>query len=372
MNHPLKENHPLYHASSQLMTTFDIPAVFKRARITALEEENVTMQDPLSNAVPDPNPIPHHSPVLVREVIANLVYKPHDKAVYLDCTVGMGGHANAILQATLPACTVIGIDRDQEAIAFAGLKLNPFQDRIKLVHGSFKRIGEIAGNLGLSEVNGILVDCGVSSMQLTSLERGFSCTMSGPLDMRMDRSLSQTAADIVNTLREEDLANLIYRYGEEKASRRIAAAIVRYRENEEPIIRTDCLSEIVCRVVYRRLKGKRIHPATKTFQALRIAVNDELGELEGGLARAISLLAVGGRLAVISFHSLEDRIVKQSFRAAARPSASTATRGSGPLAAPRWGRFVNLYKKPIIPTDEEIAQNGRARSAKMRVLERVE
>ena len=326
------------------------------------------MQDPPNNAVP--NPIPHHSPVLVGEVLSALVYRPDDKAVYLDCTVGMGGHADAILQATSPTCSVVGIDRDEEAIAFAGLKLNPFQDRIKLVHGSFKRISEIANHLGLSEVNGILVDCGVSSMQLTSSERGFSCALSGPLDMRMDRSLSRTAADIVNTLREEDLANLIYRYGEEKASRKVAAAIVRYRENEGPIIRTDCLSEIVSRVVYRRLKGKRIHPATKTFQALRIAVNDELGELEEGLAGAISLLAVGGRLAVISFHSLEDRIVKQCFRAAAKPSVSTG--GIGAFAPPRRGRFINLYKKPVIPTDEEIARNGRARSAKLRVLERVE
>jgi len=371
MNHSFK-NH---HMSSQLSPlAYDTQAVFEVKRPTAREGEDVRMQyqldDEFGDLIP---PSQRHSPVLVRELLSALVCKPNEKAIYLDCTVGMGGHAGEILKATSSDVRVIGVDRDEEAIALSGLHLISFQDRVSLIQGSFKKISELVRNLGISELNGILFDCGVSSMQLTSPQRGFSCTMSGPLDMRMDRSLPQTAADIVNTVREEPLANLIYRYGEERASRRIAAAIVRYRENEGPIIRTDCLSDIVCRIVPRRSKGKRIHPATKTFQALRICVNDELAELEEGLAQAVSLLAVGGRVAVISFHSLEDRIVKQYFKSVTRPAGSTASGffGAATATVAPVGVFVNLYKKPVIPTAEEIYQNPRARSAKLRVLERV-
>lgn len=341
-------------------------------------QKNVRRRSRLSNVVSGQTPLYQlHVPVLIKEMLANLICEANQSAVYFDCTVGMGGHSEAILKATGPFVKVFGIDQDEEAIAFAGLQLVSFQDRIRLIHDSFKNVGEIANDLGFSEVNGILFDCGVSSMQLTSPQRGFSFAMSGPLDMRMDQRLSETAADIVNTLPEKALADLIYRYGEERASRRIASAIVRYRENEGPIIRTDCLAEIIDQVVYKKSKGKRIHPATKTFQALRICVNDELNALEEGLSHAIALLAVGGKLVVISFHSLEDRIVKQCFKAIAKPedknSLNKKRQQGDALPSGEGGkRFQNLYKKPIIPTPEEMAQNPRARSAKLRVLERVE
>ena len=243
-----------------------------------------------------------------------------------------------------------------------------------LRHGSFKGLMEIARTLALSEVAGVLFDLGVSSMQLDSPDRGFSCKAAGPLDMRMDQSLPQTAADWVNDLHEKPLADLIFQYGEERAARRIARAIVQYREKNGPITQTDTLAELVCRVVRQKSGWKRIHPATKTFQALRMAVNDELGELTAGLSQAISLLAAGGRLVVISFHSLEDRPVKNCFRATATPVPKRGAWDAKPMDTPgheKLRRFINLYKKPVAPTDEEIAQNPRSRSAKLRVLERV-
>ncbi len=302
-----------------------------------------------------------HQPVMVNEVLTALACKSGVKAIYIDCTVGLGGHAEAILNATAPYGKVIGIDRDSAALALAQKRCASFGDRMILRHGSFKGLIEIAETLALSEVAGVLFDLGVSSMQLDSPNRGFSCKATGPLDMRMDPSLPRTAADWVNTLHEKPLADLIDQYGEERASRRIARAIVQYRKANGPITTTDTLADIVCRVIRRKSSWKRIHPATKTFQALRIAVNDELGELDAGLSQAISLLAVGGRLVVISFHSLEDRSVKNCFRATA--IAST------PHEKPR--RFINLYKKPVVPTGEEITRNPRARSAKLRALERV-
>ncbi|MBI3598027.1 MAG: 16S rRNA (cytosine(1402)-N(4))-methyltransferase RsmH [Nitrospirae bacterium] len=304
-----------------------------------------------------------HAPVLVEETLSALSCRKDVEATYLDCTVGMGGHTEAILKVTDPNVRVIGIDRDRDALSIAKQRLIPFQDRVTLCHGSLKALLEIAKGLGLFEVSGILFDLGISSMQLSSAKRGFSFQILGPLDMRMDPSLPITAATLINTLREKELADMIYQYGEEQRSRKIAAFIVRHREEKGEITQTTQLADIICRAVRQKSKWTRTHPATKTFQALRIAVNDELGELEAGLSHAVSLLAVGGRLVVISFHSLEDRPVKNRFRELCHVGA--------PHAAPSVKKFINLYKKPIIATREEVAKNLRARSAKLRALERV-
>jgi 16S rRNA (cytosine1402-N4)-methyltransferase len=295
-----------------------------------------------------------HTPVLLEETLSALSCRNNVASVYLDCTVGLGGHAEAILKVTEPYGRVIGIDRDRNALAIAKKRLAPFQDRITLYHGCLKELLEIAKKLNLSEVSGILFDLGISSMHLDSAERGFSFQNIGPLDMRMDQALPKTAADMVNTLREKELADIIYRYGEERGSRKIAAFIVRHREEKGEITQTTELADIVCHAVRQKSKWTKMHPATKTFQALRIAVNDEIGQLEAGLSHAVSLLAVGGRLVVISFHSLEDRPVKNTFKALAHSK-----------------KFITLYKKPIVPSQAEMTNNIRARSAKLRALERV-
>ena len=300
-----------------------------------------------------------HASVLVNEVIASLRCNERPNAVYLDCTVGLGGHTEAILSASSPSGRVIGLDRDAEALQLASKRVAPFAERVTLCHADFVDLSQKISALGLSEVDGILFDFGISSWQLDCAERGFSFQLSGPLDMRMDRSLPRNAADLVNTLCETDLANLIYGYGEERQSRRIAFAIVRYRKEQGPVTRTDELASIICRAMRVRPQGKRIHPATRTFLALRIAVNDELRQIHEALSQAVSLLAVGGRLVVISFHSLEDRPVKHCFRDVSQGARSDTK------------RFINLYKKPMVPTREEMLRNPRARSAKLRALERV-
>jgi 16S rRNA (cytosine1402-N4)-methyltransferase len=305
----------------------------------------------------------NHTPVLLKETLSALACQPFDRrlrTVYLDCTVGLGGHTEAILNATAPFGRVIGIDKDLQALSIAKERLSPFQGRVTLCQGSLKTLLEITNQCNLSEVAGILFDLGISSMQLEDAKRGFSFQIAGPLDMRMDQSLPNTAADIVNTFREKELADMIYQYGEERGSRKIAAFIVRYREEKGKITQTTELADIVCHAVRQKSKWTKMHPATKTFQALRIAVNDEIRELEAGLSHAVSLLAVGGRLAVISFHSLEDRPVKNKFRELVAPQTT-----------PLLKKFVNLYKKPIVPTQEEVSKNIRARSAKLRALERV-
>ncbi len=298
-------------------------------------------------------------------------------AVYLDGTVGLGGHTEAILTAA-PGGVVIGIDRDAEALARAEVRLARHvvtptaigtpttTGRVILRKGAFADLQEIVAALEREtplhflsppyELSGILLDLGVSSIQLDNPERGFSFQRPGPLDMRMDRTQKETAADWVNGASMEVLADLIWKYGEERWARRIASAIVRYRETMGEILQSSTLEEIVWKATPARGRHGRIHPATRTFQALRIAVNDELGQLRAGLGAAISLLARGGRLVVISFHSLEDRCVKQAFREAAMRQGEK--------------RFVNLYKKPLQTGPEECARNPRARSAKMRVLER--
>ncbi|MEK7286502.1 MAG: 16S rRNA (cytosine(1402)-N(4))-methyltransferase RsmH [Nitrospirota bacterium] len=313
-----------------------------------------------------------HQPVLVDEILSVLLPTLSCRSfaqakVYLDCTVGLGGHTEAILNAAPPETRVIAMDRDSDALQYAKKRLENYKNRVTFLHGSFKEMMKIAEDTNVSECAGILFDLGVSSLQLDSSARGFSFQQAGPLDMRMDQQRTLTAAQLVNTLREKELADIIYQYGEERGARKIAAWIVQLREKEGEITKTDQLANLICRAVRGKSKWTKTHPATKTFQALRIVVNDELGEIEAGMTTAASLLAVGGRLAVISFHSLEDRIVKQRFKAFALPSST----GIMPVLPLGMRRFASLYKKPVVPTPEEILQNPRARSAKLRVLERV-
>jgi 16S rRNA (cytosine1402-N4)-methyltransferase len=297
-----------------------------------------------------------HQPVLVQEVIIALGCQAQVKKIYLDCTVGLGGHTEAILTATAPEGRVVGIDRDEEALALAERRLHRYRDRIILIKGSFKKLSEIAAELNLKEVDGILFDLGISSFQLDQPDRGFSFQKPGPLDMRMNREEKETAADWVNRATERELAEIIRTYGEERWAKRIASSMIRFRSENGPITRTEELEGIIWRAYPAKERHGRIHPATRTFQAIRMVVNQEMAQLEAGLEAAVSLLAVGGRLVVISFHSLEDRFVKQTFKK---------------WAAQEPRRFVSLYKKPIQAGPEEIARNPRARSAKLRALERV-
>jgi 16S rRNA (cytosine1402-N4)-methyltransferase len=294
-----------------------------------------------------------HVPVMVAEVVAALAPRPGGR--YIDATVGGGGHALAVLQAARPGGRLLGIDADPAALVATADRLAEagLREHAVLCHGSFADLAVIAGETGFINVDGILFDLGVSSYQLDTPERGFSFAADGPLDMRLDPTQGSTAADLVNTLSERELADVIFQYGEEHAARRIARAIVE-RRRTQPFQRTADLAAVIARVVGGR-RG-RIHPATRTFQALRIAVNRELDRLAAALPQAVHLLAPGGRLVVISFHSLEDRIVKQFMRAEAE--------GATP-------RLVINTKKPVVATDDEVATNPRARSAKLRVATRI-
>jgi 16S rRNA (cytosine1402-N4)-methyltransferase len=302
-----------------------------------------------------------HKPVLLTEVITTL--QPHSGGIYIDGTVGAGGHAAATLKASAPDGQLYGLDQDESALELAGERLSDFGDRVHLLHENFDRLQQCQ----IPPADGILLDLGVSSMQFDQPERGFSFQADGPLDMRMDSSATETAADLVNHLPEGDLADVIYQYGEERQSRRIARAIVQDR----PFERTQELANLIARVVRSRKGGKRgkpkIHPATRTFQALRIAVNDELGVLERVLPQAIAQLAPGGRLAIISFHSLEDRIVKKYFQQEARDCICPPEQ---PVCTCRHKATIHIItKKPITPSLAEIDENPRARSAKLRVVE---
>ena len=311
-----------------------------------------------------------HAPVLLRETLE--VLAPKDGAIYVDATFGAGGYSEAFLQAA--RCTVWGIDRDPSAQARGEHLGNRFPNRMTVLTGCYGDMVTLLGDVGIDRVDGIALDLGVSSMQLDQAERGFSFKADGPLDMRMGVGPQATggevpsAADVVNALAEDELADIIYLFGEERASRRIAKAIVEAR-TESPITRTGQLAAVVRRVVRPSKDG--IDPATRTFQALRIYVNDELGELDRGLAAAESLLAPGGRLAVVAFHSLEDRKVKEFLRARSgnqpRPSRHQP---EGP--APRKPSFRLLKRGAIKPGSDEINTNPRARSARMRAAERTE
>jgi 16S rRNA (cytosine1402-N4)-methyltransferase len=302
-----------------------------------------------------------HTPVLLAEVVAALA--PRDGSIIVDGTFGAGGYSRALLDAA--PCRVIGIDRDPDQVArSAGLAAH-YAGRLSVIEGRFGAMDELLAERGVTELDGVALDLGVSSMQLDEAERGFSFRLDGPLDMRMERE-GPTAADLVNTTPEEELANIIYRLGGERHSRRVAHAIVAQRKLK-PFATTTGLAETVRRAVPRSKDG--IDPATRTFQALRIQVNDELGELDQGLAAAERLLREGGKLAVVSFHSLEDGAVKDFLRrrssAEARPS-----RHMPPVATGRAPSFRLIQKKPIAPSAAEISANPRARSAKLRVAER--
>lgn len=302
-----------------------------------------------------------HIPVLGAPALQFLNVR--DGGVYIDATFGAGGYSRAILDAA--DAKVIGIDRDQTAIALGADLVEQAQGRLTLIEDRFSNLDTVAREAGFDAVDGVVLDVGVSSMQLDTAERGFSFRLEGPLDMRMER-LGPSAADVVNAAGERDLANIIFILGEERFSRGIARAIVKARA-EGPIAITRALADIVASVV--RAKPGDIHPATRTFQALRIFVNDELGELAAALVAAERILKPGGRLVAVSFHSLEDRIVK-SFLA-----SRSETRG-GSRHAPEVKRaapsFTVLTKRPIIADDAEIARNPRARSAKLRAAERTD
>ncbi len=303
-----------------------------------------------------------HVPVLLEAALDAL--QPAPGGCYIDLTVGAAGHARGILERSSPTGRLLALDADAEAVQYARSALRDFGERAIVRHGSFDALGELAAEAGFAAVAGILADLGLSSRQLDRPERGFSFQTPGPLDMRLDRATQETtAADLVNGLSEQELATIIYRYGEEHRSRAVARAIVR----ERPLRTTTELAEVVARAVGRP-RG-RIHPATRVFMALRIAVNDELGALERMLPQAVTLLAPGGRLAVISFHSLEDRIVKDYFRQEAKgcicpPEAPVCTCGRQP-------RLRLLTRRPVEPSAEECARNPRSRSAKLRAAEKL-
>ena len=291
-----------------------------------------------------------HIPVLAAEVVQYL--QPDRGGVFVDCTVGLGGHASAILAAG--ATRVIGLDRDLDALGRAREALASWLDRVDLVHADFRSLDAVLDRLAVPLVDGALADLGVSSMQFDAPGRGFSFQRDEPLDMRMDRSGGDTAADLVAASGERELADAIFQYGEERYSRRIARAIVDARRRSR-IDTTGQLAAIVRRAIPRR-GFMRIDPATRTFQAIRIWVNRELEGLDRFLEESAQRLRLGARLVVITFHSLEDRIVKHTFRALERSDVA-------PLKV--------LTKKPVVPTDEEVQRNPRARSAKLRAAERV-
>lgn len=301
-----------------------------------------------------------HVPVLLEEVLQYLAVAPGGQ--YVDGTVGAGGHAAAILRASVPGGRVLGLDADPEAVDVAGRRLAPWGDRAVLVVANFRDLSQVAAAHGFAGVDGVLLDLGVSSVQLGSPRRGFSFQSEGPLDMRFDPRRGPSAADLVNELPEEELAEILWRYGEERAARRIARAIVARR----PITCTRELAELVAEVVPR---AGKTHPATRTFQALRIAVNDELAALTEALPQAVQLCRPGGRVVVISFHSLEDRIVKRFFLREARDCICPPE-----LPVCRCGHRATvriLTAKPVRPKPEEVRANPRSRSARLRAAERL-
>ncbi|HEX9555994.1 MAG TPA: 16S rRNA (cytosine(1402)-N(4))-methyltransferase RsmH [Reyranella sp.] len=304
-----------------------------------------------------------HVPVLAREVVDAL--RPRDGGRYVDGTFGAGGYSSAVLDRA--QCQVIALDRDPDAIAAGQVLAERYAPRLRLIEGRFGDMAELLSAEGVDEVDGVALDLGVSSMQFDQADRGFSFRASGPLDMRMERS-GPSAADLVNEADEAELADIIWRYGEERKSRRVARAIVEARR-QKPIETTGELAEIVRRAVGPQGRDES-DPATRTFQALRIAVNDELGELERGLAAAEQVLAPGGRLAVVSFHSLEDRAVKQFVRARAG-RVPAPSRHAPPRAQNRAATLSDLTRKPVLPSADEIAKNPRARSARLRVAEKL-
>lgn len=305
-------------------------------------------------------------PVLPAEVLHFLAPRPG--GVYLDGTVGGGGHAALVLEASTPDGILIGLDRDGSALAAAREKLAPFGGRVRLFQRNFAELGDLLPELGITGIDGFLLDLGVSSHQLDTGERGFSFQQDAPLDMRMDTGQGETAAELVNGLSEQELTRIIREYGEERWAKRIAAFIVRARA-EAPIETTLRLVDVIKGAIPRGAWEERLHPATRTFQALRIAVNDELGSLKLGLATALGLLNRGGRGVVISFHSLEDRIVKSTFRSLAQ--GCTCPKGLPFCVCGATRQVRVLTSKPVMAGDAEIRENPRARSAKLRAVEKL-
>jgi len=302
-----------------------------------------------------------HQPVLYKEIIHAL--QPKRGGRYVDGTLGAGGHARGILEASAPDGQMLGLDVDPQALALARKTLAPYEQRIHLVQASYVSLSAQLAQLKWDAVDGILLDLGASSMQFDTPERGFSFQHDAPLDMRFGPSMAQTAADLVNKLSERELADLLYKYGEERDSRKIARAIIKAR----PLHTTRELVAVIESVSPRR--GDRVHPATRTFQALRIAVNEELASIEEVLPQAIAALRSMGRLAVISFHSLEDRIVKNFFREQSKNLVNSPYERI--YEEERKATLKEVNRKPIMPSDEEIKNNPRARSAKLRIAEKL-
>lgn len=309
-------------------------------------------------------PLGAHSPVMISEVVAGLA--PRDGGVIVDATFGAGGYARAILDAA--ACSVVGIDRDPEACERGAAMSQACAGRLRIVRGRFGAMVSLLAALRLDQVDGVAFDLGVSSPQIDTAERGFSFRLNGPLDMRMDPAQTLSAADAVNSLAEEEMARILATFGEERAARRVARAIVRARA-EDPITTTGRLAAIVRQVLPQG--REKIDPATRTFQALRIFVNDELGELDHGLAAAEHVLRPGGRLCVVAFHSLEDRRVKWFLRARAGKLGGPSRHLPEPPAADRRAPSFRLIGGGAVrPSSMEIAANPRARSARLRIAER--
>ncbi|MCC5843463.1 MAG: 16S rRNA (cytosine(1402)-N(4))-methyltransferase RsmH [Verrucomicrobia bacterium] len=307
-----------------------------------------------------------HLSVLLPEALEGLRVKAG--GVYIDATLGGAGHTRALLEACAPDGRVYGVDRDPAALARAGETLADFGDRFRGLHGNFADVEALARDAGVASVDGVLMDLGVSSDQLDTPERGFSFRFEGPLDMRMDPTRGVSAAEWLAAHTEEEIADTIYQLGEERQSRRIARAVVKAREAGD-LNTTSDLAEVVERAVGGR-KGARIHPATRTFQALRMAVNEELESIERGVESALRLLKDGGRLAVITFHSLEDRLVKQIFRRHEGREESLYEGGS--VWRGEEPRGIRVTRKPVTASEAECAVNSRARSAKLRILEKGE
>jgi 16S rRNA (cytosine1402-N4)-methyltransferase len=307
-----------------------------------------------------------HTPVMLEKVLQSLRCKPG--GIYVDGTLGGGGHARAILENTAPDGLLIGIDRDDDALLESEKRLQPFGQRKILIKGNFADIGEILTNLNIRKVDGILLDLGVSSHQLDTADRGFSFSLDAPLDMRMDQSSRYSAYDLINLSPEKELRQVIRDYGEEPMAGRIARAILAKRASA-PIRTTIELADVVCRAVRRQGVRKKVHPATRTFQAIRIAVNQELSNLSTAMDAGIDQLGQGGRFSIISFHSLEDRIVKETFR-------SWEGRCQCPPGLPvcqcqREAKLRVLTRKPLRPEAGESETNPRARSARLRTAEKI-
>jgi 16S rRNA (cytosine1402-N4)-methyltransferase len=301
-----------------------------------------------------------HVPVLYDQVLEALRIRPGGR--YIDATVGAAGHATGILRASAPSGLLLGLDADEEAVSFARQTLRPFSHRALVQVANFRNLKEVSFAFGFEAVDGVLMDLGVSSRQLADPTRGFSFSQDGPLDMRLDPSQGKSAAELVNSLPEEELADVLWRYGEERFARRIARAIMAVR----PLTTTGQLANLVAHTLGRR---EKIHPATRTFLALRVAVNDELESLTRALPQARDLLRPGGRVAVIAFHSLEDRLVKSFFK---REALDCICSPETPICICHHRPTLRaITRKPIRPDDQEIADNPRSRSARLRVAERL-